>query len=275
MTDDRNFSRPKRPGPSASVFKLSDYPVALGLGATAKAQDRYSGQAAWYDRLHAHAKSDGLEGRLVTMHQFTDSWDFWEVHPHGHELVVCVAGRLTVVQRFHGENERYSLTVGEAIINPPGIWHTADVESAATLLYITPGIGTEQRKRRRSSSRDRDHDRDRGSSRSSSDRDRDRDRGSSRSSSDRDHDRDRDRGSSRSSSDRDRDRDRGSSRSSSDRDRDRDRGSSRSSDRGGDRSRDRDSDRSRSRDRDRNRDRFDEFDDFDLDMDRDWDRDRH
>ena len=243
MTDDRNFSRPKRPGPSASVFKLSDYPVALGLGATAKAQDRYSGQAAWYDRLHAHAKSDGLEGRLVTMHQFTDSWDFWEVHPHGHELVVCVAGRLTVVQRFHGENERYSLTVGEAIINPPGIWHTADVESAATLLYITPGIGTEQRKRRRSSSRDRDHDRDRGSSRSSSDRDRDRDRGSSR--------------------------------SSSDRDRDRDRGSSRSSDRGGDRSRDRDSDRSRSRDRDRNRDRFDEFDDFDLDMDRDWDRDRH
>ncbi len=33
------------------------------------------------------------------------------------------------------------------MINEPGVWHTADVESTATALFITAGLGTEHRPR--------------------------------------------------------------------------------------------------------------------------------
>lgn len=36
---------------------------------------------------------------------------------------------------------------GEYAINPPGVWHTADVEGEATALFITAGLGTEARAR--------------------------------------------------------------------------------------------------------------------------------
>ena len=39
------------------------------------------------------------------------------------------------------------LNPGEYAINDPGVWHTADVESEATALFITSGEGTEHRPR--------------------------------------------------------------------------------------------------------------------------------
>ena len=41
----------------------------------------------------------------------------------------------------------HELRTGEYAINPPGVWHTADVESEATALFITAGLGTELRPR--------------------------------------------------------------------------------------------------------------------------------
>ena len=40
-----------------------------------------------------------------------------------------------------------TLGPGEAVINPRGVWHTADVEDPATVLFITAGAGTENRPR--------------------------------------------------------------------------------------------------------------------------------
>jgi quercetin dioxygenase-like cupin family protein len=34
---------------------------------------------------------------------------------------------------------------GDYVINPPGVWHTADVSEEATVLFITAGLGTEHR----------------------------------------------------------------------------------------------------------------------------------
>jgi hypothetical protein len=40
-----------------------------------------------------------------------------------------------------------TLGPGEAVINRPGVWHTADVDGACTALFITAGAGTQTRAR--------------------------------------------------------------------------------------------------------------------------------
>ncbi len=60
----------------------------------------------------------------VHLHTFDGPWDSWEMHPKGAELVA-----------------------GQAIINPPGVWHTADVDGRASALFVTAGVGTEIRPR--------------------------------------------------------------------------------------------------------------------------------
>jgi len=130
-----------------AAFRLDETPVHLGLGATVVRQDRFTGDLAWYERYAASTTADGAEGRLVTMHTFTEPWTTWEVHPHGEELVVCVAGSITLYQEVDGQVRSVGLRSGEAAVNPPGVWHTADVEGTATALFITAGLGTQNRPR--------------------------------------------------------------------------------------------------------------------------------
>lgn len=101
----------------------------------------------WYAGYGARHADDGVEGRLVSMHTFSEPWDAWEMHPKGHEVVVCTAGAITLVQEIDGEHLKVDLVAGEYAINPPGVWHTADVSESATVLFITAGVGTEHRPR--------------------------------------------------------------------------------------------------------------------------------
>ncbi|MCA9530158.1 MAG: cupin domain-containing protein [Myxococcales bacterium] len=126
--------------------KLSDYPVHLGLGATATEQPSFTGMA-WYGDYEARTAADGIEGRLVSMHTFDAPWDAWEMHPSGAEVVLCTAGSITLVQEVDGREVRTVLSAGEYAINPPGVWHTADVDRPATALFITAGVGTAHRPR--------------------------------------------------------------------------------------------------------------------------------
>jgi mannose-6-phosphate isomerase-like protein (cupin superfamily) len=84
---------------------------------------------------------------LVSYHTFDESWTTWEMHPHGEELVACVEGTMTLHQEIDGATTTVTLRSGEAIVNPPGAWHTADVEGRATALFITSGRGTQIRPR--------------------------------------------------------------------------------------------------------------------------------
>jgi quercetin dioxygenase-like cupin family protein len=128
--------------PQPSLFK--DY-IHLGLGATATMQPPFTG-IAWYDEHVARTASDGIEGRLVSLSTFTENWDSWEMHPSGDEVVVCTAGRMTIHQEMaDGTKAAVTLGPGDYAINPPGAWHTADVEGTATALFITAGFGTEHR----------------------------------------------------------------------------------------------------------------------------------
>jgi hypothetical protein len=75
------------------------------------------------------------------------SWDIWERHPAGDEVVICLSGRMTVIQDIDGRHEPVGLGPCEAMINPSGVWHTADVQEPVRFMTITPGMGTEHRPR--------------------------------------------------------------------------------------------------------------------------------
>jgi quercetin dioxygenase-like cupin family protein len=128
-------------------LSLTQFPLHLGLGAKAVAQPEFTGME-WYEAYAARQAADGAEGRLVTMHRFEGSWTSWEMHPAGDEVVVCIAGALTLIQEFpDGGTATMTLGPGEYAINPPGVWHTADIDGTATGLFITAGMGTDVRPR--------------------------------------------------------------------------------------------------------------------------------
>lgn len=125
--------------------------VHLGLGGTVVTLPPHTGDMSWYADYGAKHGADGDDGRLVSFHTFSESWDSWEVHPHGDELVLCVEGSITLHQEHaDGSTDVVTLGPGQAVVNPPGTWHTADVPDgveSATALFITSGRGTDHRPR--------------------------------------------------------------------------------------------------------------------------------
>src|SRR5690606_19398777 len=131
--------------------KLSDFPLHLGLGATAEPQPEFPPDERamqWYADYGERCAADGTEGRLVSMFTFTEDWGMWEMHPNGAEVVLCISGEMELLQeQADGSHAAIRLLPGEYAINPPGAWHTANIEGQATGLFITAGIGTEHRPR--------------------------------------------------------------------------------------------------------------------------------
>ncbi len=127
---------------------LETFPIHLGLDASAHPQPEFTGAMEWYMDYSARHLDDGSEGRLVTMSHFSASWTSWEMHPAGAEVVLCLAGEMTIIQeRPDGTTQRTRLVVGDYAINAAGVWHTADVADQATAVFITCGMGTEHRPR--------------------------------------------------------------------------------------------------------------------------------
>ena len=126
---------------------LFTFPLHLGSGGKALPQPEFFGME-WYEGYGERHGSDGLEGRLVSLHRFDESWTSWEMHPTGDEVVLCVAGRIVLLQQLTDGRERtVELGPGDYAINGPGVWHTADVEGPATALFITVGEGTQHKPR--------------------------------------------------------------------------------------------------------------------------------
>lgn len=124
--------------------------VHLGLGAKVHELPVHTGAMEWYQAYGEKHAADGPEGRLVSLHTFSESWDTWEMHPKGDELVLCLDGEVTLTQEhLDGSTTSTKLTAGQAVVNDPGVWHTADVDDGQTtrVLFITAGEGTEMRDR--------------------------------------------------------------------------------------------------------------------------------
>ena len=130
---------------------LERFPIHLGKGAAAEAQSEFPQDERamdWYMEYAARHAADGAEGRLVSMYRFAGDWPMWEMHPGGAEVVLCTAGSMTLHQEYpDGRRESVTLGPGEYAINPPGVWHTADISGEATGVFITAGAGTQHRPR--------------------------------------------------------------------------------------------------------------------------------
>lgn len=88
---------------------------------------------------------DQFKGRvLVSCFSFESDWPTWERHPAGDEIVCLLSGRATFL--FEGGGAPLELRErGEFAVVPKGVWHTAKTSVPTTMLFVTPGEGTENK----------------------------------------------------------------------------------------------------------------------------------
>ena len=127
------------------AFDLDQTFVHFGLGSTATPLPDFAWTAEYLTAYEERFTADGAEGRLVMIGEETTTWDSWERHPGGAELVVLLSGRVDVIQDLPEGPHTIELHPGQAVINPAGVWHTARVHEPGRALFITPGLGTEHR----------------------------------------------------------------------------------------------------------------------------------
>ncbi len=126
-------------------FDLSRTFVHLGSGSTATPLPDFAWTPEYMATYRARSAGDGGEGRLVCVVAQDATWDVWERHPSGEELVVLLSGRVDLVQELDGAERVVPLQPGIAVVNPRNVWHTARVHEPGSALFITPGDGTEHK----------------------------------------------------------------------------------------------------------------------------------
>jgi mannose-6-phosphate isomerase-like protein (cupin superfamily) len=126
-------------------FDLSQTFIHLGLGARATPIPHFEWTSEFLAGYEAEHATDGDEGRLVCITAQTTTWDFWERHPAGEEVVVLLSGRADLVQDIDGAERVVTMMPGQAVVNPSGVWHRSVVHEPGEALFITPGRGTQHR----------------------------------------------------------------------------------------------------------------------------------
>jgi mannose-6-phosphate isomerase-like protein (cupin superfamily) len=86
------------------------------------------------------------QGRLMSAFTFSEPWSTWERHPAGEELVMLLSGTATIVLEDSGQERAVQLSdPGSYVLVPQNVWHTAKTTVPTTMLFLTPGAGTEHR----------------------------------------------------------------------------------------------------------------------------------
>lgn len=90
---------------------------------------------------------DGFTGHLlIACHSFDGDWPTWEIHPHGDELVCLLSGDAEMILRSStGDVVQRLSDPGAFAVVPADTWHTAKVYAPTTMIFVTPGEGTENR----------------------------------------------------------------------------------------------------------------------------------
>lgn len=83
---------------------------------------------------------------LVARFDFEANWPSWERHPAGDEIVVLVSGHADMILDLGGSQQLTTLAQpGSFVIVPKGTWHTARISVPTSMLFVTPGEGTENK----------------------------------------------------------------------------------------------------------------------------------
>lgn len=108
--------------------------------------DAISVSASFWGELAAGKHPQLDRGRLMSAFTFSEPWAMWERHPAGEELVMLLSGAATLVLEESGQERAVALTVpGSYVLVPRNVWHTARTAVQTTMLFLTPGAGTEHR----------------------------------------------------------------------------------------------------------------------------------
>ncbi len=108
--------------------------------------------ATFWQELTAGQYPQLEQGLLCSAFSFDAPWQSWERHPAGAELVLLLKGAATLILEQDGIESRQLLQqTGDFVLVPVGVWHTADPildnNDFCTLLFFTPGAGTEHKPR--------------------------------------------------------------------------------------------------------------------------------
>jgi mannose-6-phosphate isomerase-like protein (cupin superfamily) len=125
-----------------SARNLRDTFVVMGRGLEATPVDVTPSVYEELDR-----RFDGFRGcALVARYDFTGDWPTWEMHPAGDEVVVLLSGAAEMVLDRGDGKETVSLRQpGSFVIVPKGTWHTARIAEPTSMLFVTPGEGTQNK----------------------------------------------------------------------------------------------------------------------------------
>ncbi len=81
---------------------------------------------------------------LVSQYSFDAPWETWEMHPTGDELVYLISGATDFALWENGKERVVNVRdTGSYVIVPAGTWHTARPQEPTTMLFVTPGKGTQ------------------------------------------------------------------------------------------------------------------------------------
>lgn len=132
-------------------FDLSKTPIHLdpraGPENTALPVSGFNFDGESFERYTAEHCGPGAPGRLVMIESSPTDWGAWECHTEGDEIVIVLEGKAVFIQTIDGVERRTPVGPGSTIINPAGVWHTADVEEPMRAIYMTPCPGTQHRAR--------------------------------------------------------------------------------------------------------------------------------
>lgn len=81
---------------------------------------------------------------LMHAHQ-SQSWDHWERHPKGEEVIIQISGETVLLLETDIGYQHVPLKGFQTVIVPRKSWHTLHVHQPADMIFITPGEGTEHR----------------------------------------------------------------------------------------------------------------------------------
>ena len=81
---------------------------------------------------------------LIAKFPFEEDWPNWEIHPKGDEIVCLLSGTATMILKKDDKQTSVELSgSGDFVVVPSGTWHTAKIKEPTSMIYVTPGEGTE------------------------------------------------------------------------------------------------------------------------------------
>jgi oxalate decarboxylase/phosphoglucose isomerase-like protein (cupin superfamily) len=102
--------------------------------------------ASFWEEVATGKHPEMDQGKLMSAFSFSEPWLTWERHPAGEELVMLLSGAATLVlEEADGERTINLSEPGTFFLIPQNVWHTARTSVPTTMLFLTPGAGTENR----------------------------------------------------------------------------------------------------------------------------------